>query len=61
MNQGLGTWAQARAAGIAEQTINRQRQVRDRYYQEYLRTEAIEIDGAAELLAELSMYVRPHP
>jgi HAD superfamily hydrolase (TIGR01509 family) len=58
MNQGLGTWAQARAAGIAEQTINRQREVRDRYYQEYLRTEAIEIDGVAEALAELSMHVR---
>ena len=58
MNQGLGTWAQARAAGIDEQTISRQREVRDRYYQEYLRTEAIEIDGVAEALAELSPYVR---
>ena len=58
MNQGLGTWAQARAAGIDEQTIGRQRQVRDRYYQEYLRSEAIEIDGVAEALAELSLYVR---
>jgi HAD superfamily hydrolase (TIGR01509 family) len=58
MNQGLGTWAQARAAGIDEQTISRQREVRDRYYQEYLRTEAIEIDGVAEALAELSRYVR---
>ena len=28
MNQGLGTWVQARAAGIDEQTISRQRQVR---------------------------------
>ena len=58
MNQGLGTWAQARAAGIDEQTISRQREVRDRYYQEYLRTEAIEIDGVVEALAELSKYVR---
>ena len=58
MNQGLGTWAQARAAGIDEQTISRQREVRDRYYQEYLRTESIEIDGVAEALAELSTYVR---
>ena len=40
MNQGLGTWAQARAAGIDEQTISRQREVRNDYYQEYLRTEA---------------------
>ncbi|MEU6721243.1 HAD family phosphatase [Nonomuraea sp. NPDC046802] len=58
MGQGLGTWAQARAAGIDEQTISRQRQVRNDYYQEYLRTEAIEIEGVVEALAELSKYVR---
>ena len=58
MNQGLGTWAQARAAGIDERAISRQRLVRDRYYQEYLRAEAIEIEGVPETLAELSMYVR---
>ena len=58
MNQGLGTWTQARAAGIDEQTIGRQREVRDDYYQEYLRTEAIEIEGVVEALAELSKYVR---
>ena len=58
MNQGLGTWAQARAAGIDEQAISRQRKVRDHYYQDYLRTEAIEIDGVVEALAELSKYVR---
>jgi HAD superfamily hydrolase (TIGR01509 family) len=58
MGQGLGTWAPARAAGIDEQVISRQRAARDAYYQEYLRTEAIEIDGAVEALAELSKYVR---
>jgi HAD superfamily hydrolase (TIGR01509 family) len=58
MNQGLGTWAQARTAGIDEQTISRQREVRNDYYQEYLRTEAIEIEGVVEALAELSKYVR---
>ena len=58
MNQGLGTWAQARAAGIDEQTISRQREVRNDYYQEYLRTETIEIEGVVETLAELSKYVR---
>ena len=58
MTQGLGTWAQAMAAGIDEQTISRQREVRDDYYQEYLRTEAIEIEGVVETLAELSKYVR---
>lgn len=58
MNQGAGTWAQARAAGIDEQTISRQREVRDDYYQKYLRTEAIEIEGVVDTLAELSKYVR---
>jgi HAD superfamily hydrolase (TIGR01509 family) len=58
MSQGLGTWAQAKAAGIDEQTISRQREVRNDYYQEYLRTEAIEIEGVVETLAELSKYVR---
>ncbi|MFB4273356.1 HAD family hydrolase [Nonomuraea sp. GTA35] len=58
MSQGLGTWAQARAAGIDEQTISRQRQVRNDYYQECLRTESIEIEGVVEALAELSKHVR---
>jgi HAD superfamily hydrolase (TIGR01509 family) len=58
MSQGSGTWAQVRATGIDEQTISRQRAVRNDYYQEYLRTEAIEIEGVVETLAELSEYVR---
>jgi HAD superfamily hydrolase (TIGR01509 family) len=58
MNRGLGTWAQARAAGIDEQTIDRQREARDDYYQKYLRTEAIEIEGVIEALAELSQHAR---
>ena len=58
MSQGSGTWTQARAAGVDEQTIRRQREARDDYYQEYLRTEAIEIEGVVDTLAELSRYVR---
>jgi HAD superfamily hydrolase (TIGR01509 family) len=58
MSQGLGTWTQARAAGVDEQTIGRQRDVRNRYYQEYLRTEAIEIEGVVETLVHLSKHVR---
>ncbi|GAA3514010.1 HAD family hydrolase [Actinocatenispora rupis] len=58
MSQGLGTWAQARAAGVDEGAISRQRAARDDYYREYLRTEAIEIDGVLDALAELSRYVR---
>ncbi|KQY64518.1 MULTISPECIES: HAD family hydrolase [unclassified Nocardioides] len=58
MGNAIGTWAQARAAGIDEQTLDRQREVRDHYYQEHLQTEAIEIEGVVDALAELSKYVR---
>jgi HAD superfamily hydrolase (TIGR01509 family) len=58
MSQGLGTWVQAKAAGIDEETLGRLREARDDYYQEHLRTEAIEIEGVVEALAELSHYVR---
>ena len=56
--RGLSTWTQARAAGIDEGVIDERRVARDAYYQEYLRTEDIEIDGVEETLAELSAYVR---
>ena len=58
MSQGAGTWAQAKAAGVPDRTIDGLRVVRNAYYQEYLRIEAIEIDGVVEALAELSHYVR---
>ena len=54
MTQGMATWARARAAGIDEQTISRQRDARDAYYQEYLRTEDIEIEGVLETLDVLA-------
>lgn len=58
MSEGAGTWAQAKAAGVDDHTIDRLREARDAYYQEYLRTEPIEIDGVVEALAELSHHVR---
>jgi HAD superfamily hydrolase (TIGR01509 family) len=58
MSQGLGTWTRARATGVDERTIDRQREVRNAYYQEYLRTQDVEIAGVVEALAELSPYVR---
>lgn len=58
MSQGLGTWAQARAAGVDEETITRLGEVRNGYYRDYLRREAIEIEGVVDVLAELSRYVR---
>lgn len=58
MGQGAGIWVQAKAAGVDDRTIDRLREVRNAYYQEHLRTQAIEIDGVVETLAELSHYVR---
>ncbi|MGY4644298.1 HAD family hydrolase [Cellulomonas sp. URHB0016] len=58
MSQGLGTWVQARAAGLDEQTIDGLRRARNDYYQDYLRTQTIEIDGVVEVLAELSQHAR---
>jgi len=58
MTQGLGSWVQAKAAGIDEQALSSRRTARDAYYQEYLRTEAIEIEGVVEALSELSRYAR---
>ncbi len=54
MTQGWATWTQAKAAGIDEETISRQREVRNVYYQEYLRTEDIEIEGVLETLDVLA-------
>jgi HAD superfamily hydrolase (TIGR01509 family) len=58
VSEGAGTWAQAKAAGVDDHTIDMLREVRNAYYQEYLQTEAIEIDGVVEALAELSHYAR---
>jgi HAD superfamily hydrolase (TIGR01509 family) len=57
-NEGLGTWAEARAAGIDEQSISTLRERRNAYYQEYLKTRPIDIDGVVENLRELSQIVR---
>lgn len=58
MAQGLGSWAQARLAGIDEHIIDKARKARDEYYQHYLKTEAIEIEGVVDVLSELSTLVR---
>jgi HAD superfamily hydrolase (TIGR01509 family) len=58
MTRGLTTWAQVREAGVDEATVDRLRAVRNDYYQEYLRTEDIEIEGVVEALTELSRHVR---
>ena len=58
MAQGVGSWVQARSAGIDEHTIDKLRKVRNTYYQYYLQTESIEIDGVVDVLTELSEHVR---
>lgn len=48
-----GSWAQARRAGVDEDTIALARVHRDEYYQQFLRTEHIEVPGVLDVLREL--------
>ena len=54
MANGVSAWEEARVSGISESEIKRGRELRDQYYQEYLTTEDIEIEGVLETLAELA-------
>lgn len=54
MADGVKVWTLAEAAGIDAARIDSSRVRRDHYYQQYLRTEDIEIDGVTETLKELS-------
>ena len=54
MANGVSAWEKARDSGIAESEIGRAREQRNRYYQEYLMTEDIEIEGVLETLTELA-------
>ena len=54
MANGVSAWEAARVSGISESEIKRGRELRNRYYQEYLMTEDIEIDGVLETLAGLA-------
>jgi beta-phosphoglucomutase-like phosphatase (HAD superfamily) len=47
MNQGLGTWAQALAAGTDDQTISRQRKVRDNYYRNILEQKPLRLKASS--------------
>lgn len=53
MTDGVSTWELARARGVGEAAIERQRARRDGYYQEYLQNEDIEIPGVEQALREL--------
>jgi hypothetical protein len=54
MPRGQTMWDLARQRGISEEVIAVHRSNRDRYYQEYLRTEDIEIPGVLGVLKKLS-------
>lgn len=54
MKYGGNWWEIAMDRGISLEEVNRARERRSRYYQHYLRTEEIAIEGVEEVLAELS-------
>ena len=54
MANGVSAWEAARVSGIPESEINHGRELRNRYYQEYLITEDIEIEGVLETLDVLA-------
>ena len=54
MANGVSAWEAARVSGLSESEIERGRELRNRYYQEYLITEDIEIDGVLETLDVLA-------
>ena len=58
MANGVPTWQGARDSGVSESEIDRGRELRNRYYQEYLLTEDIEIEGVSKTLEVLSREYR---
>ena len=54
MANGVSVWEDVRVSGISESEINRGRELRNRYYREYLVTEDIEIEGVLETLDVLA-------
>ena len=54
MANGVSAWDAARDSGISESEIKCGRELRNRYYQNYLMTEDIEIEGVLQTLAELA-------
>ena len=58
MANGVSAWEAARVSGISESEIERGRELRNRYYQEYVATEDIEIEGVLETLDVLACEYR---
>ena len=54
MANGISAWEAPRVSGISDSEIKRGRELRNRYYHEYLMNEDIEIKGVLETLAVLA-------
>lgn len=54
MARGGTAWEIAKKQGISQSEIDKKRQLRDIYYQEFIQTQEIEIDGVVDILKELS-------
>jgi HAD superfamily hydrolase (TIGR01509 family) len=58
MKYGGNWWELAMQCGVSLEEVNRARERRSRYYQHYLRTENIFIEGVEEVISELSQDYR---
>ncbi|HLD23499.1 MAG TPA: HAD-IA family hydrolase [Sulfuricurvum sp.] len=58
MKHGGNWWELAMQRGVSLEEVNRARERRSRYYQHYLRTENIYIEGVEEVIRELSEHYR---
>ena len=54
MARGGTAWEVAKKQGFSQKTIDKQRAIRDIYYQEFIQQEDIEIEGVLGVLEELS-------
>lgn len=58
MAEGRTVWEKPIAAGFSDEEVKIARDRRNAYYQEYIRTKDIEIEGVAEVVAELAKKYR---
>ncbi len=58
MKHGGNWWELALNRGVSMEEVNRARERRSRYYQHYLKSEDIYIEGVEEVIAELSQHYR---
>jgi len=56
--QGVTSWTLAEAAGVDSITIDRQRNLRDEYYQQFIRSRNLEIEGVHDTVASMTAAYR---